>query len=184
MPFITFFPAIIVAAAIGGVGPGLCAVILSVVAADYFFMPPCFAFSFTWADLIALSLFAVIAAFDVFLVALLNEAIERLARQEQNWSNVLTYNERAPTPSGLCPGIALGASRSIPCAHRICRMRHLLASGPGRCGSADCAAGFSAGPEHCLQRTKTKIVVSQPPGRICVPPSTQHNSHTNLGEPG
>lgn len=59
--------------------------------------------------------------------------------------SAIANNERAPTASGLCPGIALGASRDIPTAHRICRMRHLLAQGPGRRGSADCAAGLSAG---------------------------------------
>jgi K+-sensing histidine kinase KdpD len=89
VPFITFFPAVIVIAVIGGVGPGLCAVILSVVAAKYFFIPPYFAFSFTWPDLVAVSLFTVIAAFDVLLIALLNETMERLARQEQNTRLVL-----------------------------------------------------------------------------------------------
>jgi PAS domain S-box-containing protein len=84
VPFITFFPAVIIVAVIGGLGPGLFSVILSVAAADYFFIPPYSWFALSWGDAVALALFAVIAAFDVVLVALLNEAIERLARQEQN----------------------------------------------------------------------------------------------------
>src|SRR5215510_16115706 len=40
VPFITFFPAIIIGALLGGIWPGVCAAILSVLAAWYLFLPP------------------------------------------------------------------------------------------------------------------------------------------------
>jgi two-component system sensor kinase FixL len=40
VPFLLFFPAILIAAWYGGLGPGTCATVLSALAAMYFFMPP------------------------------------------------------------------------------------------------------------------------------------------------
>ena len=40
VPFITYFPAVLVVTWFGGLGPGLLAVGLGGLAADYFFMPP------------------------------------------------------------------------------------------------------------------------------------------------
>ena len=51
LPFITLFPAIFVAAWIGGLGPGLLATALGVVSATYLFMAP--AFSLALADPVA-----------------------------------------------------------------------------------------------------------------------------------
>jgi len=48
LPFITLFPAIMVAAWVGGLGPGLFATVLSLAAADYFWLEP--AHSFLIAD--------------------------------------------------------------------------------------------------------------------------------------
>jgi K+-sensing histidine kinase KdpD len=53
VPFITFFPAVIIAAFVGGLGPGLLSVLLSVLAADYFFIPPVFSFVLCWGDGVA-----------------------------------------------------------------------------------------------------------------------------------
>src|SRR3954469_4994909 len=43
-PFMTFFPAVIASAYLGGLGPGLLATFLSAAAADYFFVPPIHSF--------------------------------------------------------------------------------------------------------------------------------------------
>src|SRR5262245_21256078 len=40
IPFVTFFPAIITATLLGGFWPGVCALIVAVVAAWYLFLPP------------------------------------------------------------------------------------------------------------------------------------------------
>jgi PAS domain S-box-containing protein len=61
LPFITLFPAVMVAAWVGGLGPGLFATVLSVAAADYFWLEP--AHSFLIADageLVGLLLFGAI----------------------------------------------------------------------------------------------------------------------------
>ena len=61
-PFITFFPAIILSAYIGGLRPGLLATLLGAVAVDYFFMEPRFSLgiSVDQAESYALALFVLI----------------------------------------------------------------------------------------------------------------------------
>ena len=48
-PFTTFYPVIILAALLGGWRPGVLAVVLSALAADYFLIPPTNSFSTSWA---------------------------------------------------------------------------------------------------------------------------------------
>ena len=43
--FITLYPAVLLAASIGGGGPGILATVLSALAADYWFLPPYGSFS-------------------------------------------------------------------------------------------------------------------------------------------
>ena len=40
VPFITFFPAVVIAAWYGGMGPGITASVASYLAADWWFVPP------------------------------------------------------------------------------------------------------------------------------------------------
>jgi PAS domain S-box-containing protein len=57
-PFITLYPAVLLAASIGGGGPGILATILSALAADYWFIPPYGSFSIaTSNDALALAIF-------------------------------------------------------------------------------------------------------------------------------
>jgi PAS domain S-box-containing protein len=85
VPFITFFLAVIIAAFFGGLGPGLLAILLSALTSVYFFMQPPFSFGVT----VPLLLFFLMAGAQVALMALLNGAIDRLARQEQNTRIIL-----------------------------------------------------------------------------------------------
>ena len=81
--FITYFPAIGLAAAFGGLLPGLTALILSVLAAWYFFLPPQFSLALGEMDALQLALFA-IAAFSLIVVAsILHAAIHLLFQQRQ-----------------------------------------------------------------------------------------------------
>ena len=93
IPFITFFPAIIVSSFLGGLRPGILSVVLSALAANYFFLPPFYSLQLTWGDALALAVFTVVGGFNVLLINLLNETIDRLAVQEQNARLVL---ETAP----------------------------------------------------------------------------------------
>ncbi|MEA3026313.1 MAG: hypothetical protein QOF91_1598 [Alphaproteobacteria bacterium] len=64
-----FLCAIIFAAWIGGVGPGLAATVLSVLTFDYFFLPPIYSLNLMFRDLPHIALFVVAALFVVGLIA-------------------------------------------------------------------------------------------------------------------
>jgi PAS domain S-box-containing protein len=93
LPFITFFPALLVSAFLGGLGPGVFSLLLSALAANYFFLPPFFTQQLNWGDAVALALFLVVGGIIVVLIHLLNEAIDRITIQEQNARLIL---ETAP----------------------------------------------------------------------------------------
>jgi len=62
VPFITFYPAIILAALIGGLWPGIAATLLSTVVAWYAFIPPVASFSMGRQEALQLALFLFINA--------------------------------------------------------------------------------------------------------------------------
>lgn len=99
-PFITFFPVLILATLVGGPRPGLLAVALSALTADYLFLPPALEFVWTADAIFTLAVYAIVAAAMVGLVTLLNEAMDRLSRQSANVRQVLETE-----PTGL---IAVG----------------------------------------------------------------------------
>ena len=76
-PFLLFFGAVMVSGWKGGWGPGLLSTGLSALVADYFFLPPRYAFSLNSQDLLSVLLFLVIAT----LITRLNVR-ERAARTE------------------------------------------------------------------------------------------------------
>jgi two-component system sensor kinase FixL len=92
-PFITFYPAIIVAALIGGLWPGILAAALSVLAAWYAFIPPVFAWTLDLHSAGQLLLFVFISGVDIAIAVLLNKLVERLVIQQRN---ILVLLEAAP----------------------------------------------------------------------------------------
>jgi PAS domain S-box-containing protein len=82
-----------VAAFLGGWGPGALAVGLSALAAGYFFVPPFFSFAMSLGDAIALAAFVAVCGIMVGLITLLNEAVDRLSAHEENTRTVI---ETAP----------------------------------------------------------------------------------------
>ena len=84
LPFITYYPAIVIVALLGGFWPGILAILLSAVAAWYLFLPPAFSLELTKPELVSLLLFILTAGINVIIVALLNAAVERIMAQEQN----------------------------------------------------------------------------------------------------
>ncbi len=75
-----FLCAIIFAAWFGGVGPGLAATALSVLAFDYFFLPPIYSLNLMLQDLPRIALFAMAAVFVVGLIAAQRSTAESLRR--------------------------------------------------------------------------------------------------------
>ena len=83
IPFITFYPAIIIAALIGGLGPGILATVLSSVAAWYLFIPSHLAWP-GQREIMELLLFALISGLDVAIAVLLSKLVDRLVLQQRN----------------------------------------------------------------------------------------------------
>jgi PAS domain S-box-containing protein len=82
-PFITFYPAIIVAALVGGLWPGIFATVLASVAAWYLFIPSLS----VWPghrEIVQLVLFIFISGLDVAIAVLLTALVERLILQQRN----------------------------------------------------------------------------------------------------
>jgi PAS domain S-box-containing protein len=78
VPFVTFWPAVIITALISGVGAGLVCVALSAFAADFFVIGPHLSFYIEHrADLADLLLFLALACFSVILVTQLHDAVDR-----------------------------------------------------------------------------------------------------------
>ncbi len=84
VPFITYYPAIVIATLFGGFWPGLLSILLSSVTASYLFLPPPLSLELDQKEAASLLLFMVIGSLDVIIVALLNAAVERVVAQEQN----------------------------------------------------------------------------------------------------
>lgn len=83
-PFITMFPAVLVATVIGGLWPGLVAIGLSVVATWYFFFQPEYAFaSLSSADVASIALFVLGALLMVVAATSMRHALDRLAAAQE-----------------------------------------------------------------------------------------------------
>ncbi|MGD0229945.1 MAG: PAS domain S-box protein, partial [Syntrophorhabdales bacterium] len=91
-PFLTFFPALMLAALIWGLGPGLAATALGGLAADYCFIPPIGSLRIANpGDGVALALFSFIgASISVIAYRLRQARAEQVTREnEQRWATVL-----------------------------------------------------------------------------------------------
>lgn len=83
-PFITFFPAIVLATLVCGLWPGVLAAVLSTVAAWYFFVPPFGSLEVKEPGFVHLALFLGVSALNVAVAALLNWLVDRLVAQQRN----------------------------------------------------------------------------------------------------
>jgi PAS domain S-box-containing protein len=82
--FITFYPAIMVAAIVGGFGPGILATCLSTLAVDYWLISPGVLFTLSnVGDDVSLSLFAFMGVFMSSVAALYHRARQRVAEYER-----------------------------------------------------------------------------------------------------
>ena len=88
--FTTFYPAIIVAALVGGLWPGIFATVLSTVAAWYLVIPQFFTRP-GQHELVEFLLFVGISAVDVGIAVLLNKLVDRLIIQQRNISVLLEF---------------------------------------------------------------------------------------------
>jgi two-component sensor histidine kinase len=82
VPFITLFPAILVAALLGGLHVGLTVAVLSGVGAWFFFVTP--QNGWTWTGALTMVLFCVTAAIQLFVIDALNRAVDRLSDERDH----------------------------------------------------------------------------------------------------
>jgi len=82
-PFLTFFPAVLLAAYLTGLGPGLLTSALSVWAAWFFFVQPDRSLVLTGPDLVALVFFSAILLIDCLVIHVMKTALVRVHRTEQ-----------------------------------------------------------------------------------------------------
>ena len=82
-PFLTFFPAVLLATYLAGLGPGLLASGLSFLAAWLFFIQPDRSVSLTGADMVALAFFSTILLIDCLVIHFMKSALTRVNRTER-----------------------------------------------------------------------------------------------------
>ena len=82
-PFLTFFPAVLMATYLAGLGPGLLGSGLSFLAAWLFFIQPDQSVSLTGADMVALAFFSVILLINCLVIHYMKSALSRVNRTEQ-----------------------------------------------------------------------------------------------------
>jgi two-component system, sensor histidine kinase PdtaS len=84
-PYVTFFPAIVVAVYLAGRGPGVLCAALSGLAAWYLFIPPTFAFSLDFSVLVALGFYAFVAGVDIFFIDGMRKALDQLEGERERY---------------------------------------------------------------------------------------------------
>ncbi|MBI3711945.1 MAG: EAL domain-containing protein [Burkholderiales bacterium] len=77
--FITYYPTVLIVAILFGAGPGLMTVIFSIVAANYFFMPPQYLLKWTPAQITPMAIFG----FSGLLISILTHRTYRYAMESQ-----------------------------------------------------------------------------------------------------
>jgi PAS domain S-box-containing protein len=94
VPFITFYPAIIFATFVGGLGPGIMATVLASLTAWYFFLPPAQSWALGEKEVVSLIVFVVVDVINITLIVYLNRALETILSRERE---VRTLIEAAPS---------------------------------------------------------------------------------------
>ncbi|WP_457797006.1 PAS domain S-box protein [Methylocystis sp. S23] len=89
IPFITFFPAVLIATVVGGKLAGLCTTFASVVIAWSFFMEPPLTWNMNVRTAVSLSSFLFVALSIVAVVSSYKDAIERIAAQAQRQRSLI-----------------------------------------------------------------------------------------------
>ncbi len=88
-PYLTFFPAVILTAFIGGLGPGIVCAVLSGIAAWYFFIPPFDSFELNTSTAVALGLYIFVVAVDITLIHLMARATNKLEAERRLTASLL-----------------------------------------------------------------------------------------------
>lgn len=88
-PYVTFFPAVILATFIAGLGPGIVAAVLCGLSAWFFFIPPWLGFAVNGPTLLAQGLYSAVVAVDIALVYGMQTAMSRLSAERARTKELL-----------------------------------------------------------------------------------------------
>ncbi len=126
LPFLLFFPAVILASLVFDRGTGIYAALLSAVLAVWFLFDPPGAFVFgSAADLLALLIFTAIALFTAFLMEALHTALYRLAKERQGLATANAELRRMAEARGTLLSEAVHRARND--LQRLAATLHLQA---------------------------------------------------------
>lgn len=92
-PFLLFFPAVVLSAWFGGLGPGLLATLLALVLSDYFLLAPLYSITADPVELAPLVVFAAVAGFISLLYAARQRSELELARRLNTLSAIYTLSD-------------------------------------------------------------------------------------------
>ena len=82
IPFLTFFPAVILTAFLSGLWPSVAVGIASTLAAWFFFLPPSWSFALFPSTALILALFAGIVAVNIAVIDVMHQALDRLGAEK------------------------------------------------------------------------------------------------------
>ncbi len=79
LPFVTFIPAVVLTAFVGGTAPAVLSFLASVLLGWYFFLPPAYSFALEWpSGALTIGFFSGVVVLDIYLVRLMVRTAERL----------------------------------------------------------------------------------------------------------
>ncbi|HEX8663832.1 MAG TPA: DUF4118 domain-containing protein, partial [Beijerinckiaceae bacterium] len=93
LPFVTFFPAVLLTAFVAGLGPGLLVALASGVAAWFFFLPPERSFTLGWDAALALGLYAVVIGLNLAVIHAMQTAADRLRAERRRSAELAAQRE-------------------------------------------------------------------------------------------
>lgn len=116
-PYLTFFPAVIIATLVCGLWPGAVNAILSGLASWYFFIAPVYTFELTPGSVLALLFYAFIVSVDIFIIHTISVTSISLRHERQALAVLAATKERENVE--LLQNEAVQKELSLELAHRM-----------------------------------------------------------------
>jgi PAS domain S-box-containing protein len=110
-PLITFIPAVIISAFIGGTGAGVLCAVLSFLSVWYWFIDPPGSFALSLGGAVGLGFYAFIALVDIALIAAAARSVDRLATQRAQLNTIVETVPLGIIMADLPSGKIIGGNR-------------------------------------------------------------------------
>jgi two-component sensor histidine kinase len=93
LPFVTFFPAVLLTAFMAGLGPGLLVALASGISAWFFFLPPERSFALGWDAVLALGLYAFVIGANLAVIHAMQKTADRLRAERRRSADLAAQRE-------------------------------------------------------------------------------------------